>query len=62
MGFGADQFRTLVHMATDISHRVIMGKTPSSRFILADNDDMLKSLSEFEIWPDSTADYGVSCP
>ena len=31
-GFGADQFRTLVSMATDSSHRVIMGKTASSRF------------------------------
>ena len=26
-GFGADQFRTLVSMATVSSHRVIMGKT-----------------------------------
>ena len=26
MGFGADRFRTLVSMATDSSHRVIMGK------------------------------------
>ena len=25
-GFGADQYRTLVSMATDSSHRVIMGK------------------------------------
>ena len=25
-GFGADQFRTLVSMSTDSSHRVIMGK------------------------------------
>ena len=25
-GFGADQFRTLVSMAVDSSHRVIMGK------------------------------------
>ena len=32
MGFVADQFRTLVSMATDSSHRVIMGKTASSRF------------------------------
>ena len=32
-GFGADQFRTLVSMATDSSHRVIMGKTVSSRFL-----------------------------
>ena len=28
--FGADQFRTLVSMATDSSHRVIIGKTASS--------------------------------
>ena len=67
-GFGADQFRTLVSMATVSSHRVIMGKTASSRFlecfdrilfIPAGNDE---SLDEFEIWPDSTTDYGVSCP
>ena len=58
-------------MVTDSSHRVIMGKTASSRFlerffeqilfILAGNDDMHESLDEFEIWPDSTTDYGVSC-
>ena len=69
--FGAEQFRTLVSMATDSSHRVIMGKTVSSHFlecfdrilfILAGNDDMHESLDEFDIWPDSTTDYGVSCP
>ena len=32
-GKAADQFRTLVSMATDSSHRVIMGKTASSRFL-----------------------------
>ena len=32
-GFGADQIRTLVSMATVSSHRVIMGKTTSSRFL-----------------------------
>ena len=32
-GFGADQFRTLVSMATNSSHRVIMGKTASSHFL-----------------------------
>ena len=26
LGFGPDQIRTLVSMATDISHRVIIGK------------------------------------
>ena len=33
LGFGADQIRTLVFMATDSSHRVIMGKRASSRFL-----------------------------
>ena len=33
LGFGADQIRTLVSMATDSSHRVIMGKRASSRFV-----------------------------
>ena len=32
IGFGADQIRTLVSMATDSSHRVMMGKTVSSCF------------------------------
>ena len=58
-------------MATDSSHRVILVKTASSRFlecfdrilfILAGNDDMHESLDEFEIWLDLTTDYGVSCP
>ena len=71
VGFDPDRIRTLVSMATDSSHRVIMGKTASLRFlnafdqilfILAGNDDMHESLDEFEIWPDSTTDYGVSCP
>ena len=69
--FYPDWIRTLVSMSTDISHRVIMGKTTSSRFlecfyqirfILAGNDDMHESLDEFEILPDSIPDYGVSCP
>ena len=71
VGFDPDRIKTLVSMATDISHRVIIGKTASSRFlecfdlilfILAGNDDMHESLDEFEIWPDSTTDYRVSCP
>ena len=33
LGFGAVQIRTLVSMATDSSHRVIMGKRASSRFL-----------------------------
>ena len=45
-------------MATDSSHRAIMGKTAASRFlnvfdwilfILAGNDDMHESLDEFEL-------------
>ena len=32
-GFGADKFRTLVSMATNSSHSVIMGKTASSNFL-----------------------------
>ena len=62
------QMRPLVSMATD---RVTMGKTASSRFlerfdrihfILAGNDDIHKSLNEFEIRRDPTMDYRVGCP
>ena len=71
LGFGADQVRTLVSMATDSSHRVIMGKGRHHvfsavfdriRFLLAGNYDIHKSLHEFEIRPDPTTDNGVSCP
>ena len=60
VGFDPDRIRTL-----DSSHRVIMGKRrhhvfsnvfDQILFILAGNDDMHKSLDEFEIWPDSTMD------
>ena len=33
VGFDLDRIRTLVSMATDSFHRVIMGKTTSSRFL-----------------------------
>ena len=33
VGFDPDRIRTLVSMATDSSHSVIMGKTASSRFL-----------------------------
>ena len=68
LGFGADQFRTLVSMATDSSHRVIMGKRchhvfsnvfDRIRFILQGNDDMHEVLDEFDIWSDSTTNYGA---
>ena len=58
-------------MATDSSHRVIMGKRcchffsvvfdPIS-FILAGNEDMQGSSEEFEIRRDPTTDCGVSWP
>ena len=69
VGFDPDWIRTLLSMATDSSHRVIMGKRASScflkcfyriLFILAGNDDMHKSLDEFEIL--AGFDYEVTCP
>ena len=33
LGFGPDRIRTLVSMATDSSHRVLMGKTASPLFL-----------------------------
>ena len=69
LGFGPDRMKTLVSMATDSSHRVIMEKTCFFSgvfrpiiFILADNYDMHGCLKEFEIQPDPTTDCGVSCP
>ena len=62
------QIRLLVSMATD---RVIMEKRCCHffsavfypiLFILAGNDDMRESSEEFEIRPDPTTDYRVSCP
>ena len=55
LGFGPDRIITLVSMATDSSHRVIMGKTvllflgcfSSEPFILTGNDDMHESSDEF---------------
>ena len=59
------QMRPLFFMATD---RVTVGKTASSRlfrtlligfiYILAGNDEIHKSLNDFEI----PMDYGVGCP
>ena len=71
LGFGPDRIQTLVSMATNSSHRVIMEKTvlplflscfSSDPFILAGNDDIHGSSEEFEIQPDPTTDCGVSCP
>ena len=71
LGFGADLIKTLVSMATDSSHRTIMGKTVFScflscfdpiLFILACNVDEHKSLNELEFWTSQTTENGVSCP
>ena len=57
--FRQDRTRTLVSMATDSFHRVIMGKTVLPLFsavfhpilfILVGNNDICESLEEFEIW------------
>ena len=68
--FCASQFRTLVSMATDTSYSVIMGKRRHHVFsnvfdwilLHTCNDHIHESLDEFEIWPDSTTDYGFNCP
>ena len=68
MSLKFSQIRPLVSMATD---RVTVGKTASHvfsyvfdwiHFTLAGNNDIHKSLNEFEIWRDPTMDYGVGCP
>ena len=70
-GFGADWIKTLVSMATDSSHRTIMGTTVFScflscfdpiLFILACNADEHKRLNKLEFWTSQTTEYGVSCP
>ena len=43
-------------------HHVFSNAFDRVLFILAGNDDIHESLDGFEIWPDSTTDYGVSCP
>ena len=65
LGFWPDRIRTLVSMATESSHRVIMVKTVSPLFtavfhpilfILAGNVDVHESSDEFEFQPDWTTD------
>ena len=64
-GFGPDRIRTLVSMATESSHRIIMVKMVSPLFlgcfypilfILAGKKDMHESSDEFEFQPDWTID------
>ena len=71
LGFGPDKIETLVSMATDSSHRVIMGKCCEYSsafifdrifFILTGNENIHNISDEFEIWPDRTKDCGVSRP
>ena len=71
LGFGPDRIGTLVSMATDSSHRVIMGKMFEHAsafifdqifFILAGYENIYNILYEFEIRLDLTKDCGVSCP
>ena len=71
IGFGPDRIRTLVSMATDSSHRVIMGKWCEHAsaiifdqifFILTGKEDNHNISDKFEYGPDSTKDCGVSCP
>ena len=71
LGFGSDRVITLVSMATDSTHRVIMGKCCGHAsasifdrifFILAGNEDNHNISDKFEFGSDSTKDCGVSCP
>ena len=43
-------------------HHVFSNFFDQIHFILAGNDDIHKSLNEFEIRRDPTMDYGVGCP
>ena len=65
-GFEADWIKTLVSMATDSSHRTIMGKTVVSCFsvvlIQSCSYYKYKSLNKLEFWTSQTTEYGVSCP
>ena len=70
------QMRPLVSMATDrVTVGKTVGLCWEKRcyhifskvfdrihFILAGNDDIHKSLNEYEIWRDPTMDCGVGCP
>ena len=63
------QMRSLVSMATGRvtvgekrCHHIFSNVFDRIYFILAGNDDIHKSLNEFEIRRDPTMDYGVGCP
>ena len=62
------QMQPLVSMATDRvtvgkqRHHVFSNVFDRIHFKLAGNDDIHKSLNEFEIQQYLTMDYGVGCP
>ena len=72
LGFGPNWIRTLLSMATESYHRVIMEKTVSPLFsqsvlypvlyLLAGNVDMHESSDKFEFRHAWTTDCGVSSP
>ena len=68
MGSKFGQMRPLVSMATDrvtvekTAHHIFSNVFDRIHFILAGNDDIQKSLNEFEIRRHLTMDYGVNCP
>ena len=64
--FGRIQPRT-TELATferrrKLRHHIFSAVFDRILFILAGIEDMHKSLDEFELRPDPTTDYGVSCP
>ena len=61
------QMQPLVSMATGLQwekrcYHIFSNVFDQIHFIHAGNDDIHKSLNEFEIWRDRTMDYGVGCP
>ena len=72
LGFGPDRIRTLVAMATESSHRVIMEKTVSATFsqlfiirsflYLQVMMTCMKAQTISKFQPYRTTDCGVSCP
>ena len=57
------QILPLVSMATDKCYNLKFFSVvlDGILFILTGNDDIHKSLDEFEIWPDPTTDHRASC-
>ena len=62
VGFGPPTSRSGVRHSTSEPPRSPSAVFDRILFILAGNEDMHKSLDEFEFRPDPTTDYGVSCP